>query len=184
MQFPLLNGIRSNLLTASVLAVIAASCGCGRAASAADVTDAPRFAYVANVSANTVSEYMINPATGQLGAKGAVAAGQRPRGIATDPLGRYVYVVNYKESTFFEYTITNDGVLTPMQNSPINVGEGPLAVIVDRSGKFVYILNHSGNTISQFGISGNGALNALNPARVRAGSGPSLSEIRVPHFLQ
>ena len=54
----------------------------------------PRFAYVANVNDNSVSVYEVDAVTGQLRARGHVAAGTFPRSVTVDPSGKFAYVAN------------------------------------------------------------------------------------------
>ena len=88
----------------------------------------PRFAYVANATSNTVSEYYVDAATGQWHANGYVAAGTRPISVTVDPAGKYAYVANHGSGTVSEYTIGSNGILTPMATPTVAAGTNPLSV--------------------------------------------------------
>lgn len=73
--------------------------GGGGVTAPAAVTYYARFAYAANKNSNTVSEYFVDPTTGQLRENGYVATGLNPSAVAVDPFGRYAYVTNQSSGT-------------------------------------------------------------------------------------
>ena len=136
---------------------------------------APRFAYVANAGDNSVSVYAVNAATGRLVFTGKVAAGTSPQSVTVDPGGNYAYVANYNSdtnSTVSQYTIGNDGSLTPMATPTVAAGVGPYSVTVDPSGKYAYVANVGGTTVSQYTIGSDGSLTPMATPTVAAGSAP------------
>lgn len=127
------------------------------------VAKVPRFAYVANLSDNTVSAYTVDAGTGALNAVGTpVATGLTPLSLAVDPAGRFAYVAN-AGNTVSAYAINAaTGALTSVGGSPFLAGLAPNSVVVDPTGKFVYVTNYDNNTVSIFTI--NAATGALTAA--------------------
>jgi 6-phosphogluconolactonase (cycloisomerase 2 family) len=124
--------------------------------------------YVSNFASNSVSPFSIlssgalspiacDPATSCL-------AGNKPKGIAIDPSGRFAYVVNSNAFTASPgsvsvYSIGAGGSLTPIACDPATsckTGNGPDGIAVDPRGRFVYVANV--NAISVFSIGATGAL--------------------------
>ncbi len=59
---------------------------------AAAGTSTPRFAYVTNLSDDTLSIYSVNPSTGQLRPHGYVLTGSHPDAVSLDPSGKFAYI--------------------------------------------------------------------------------------------
>jgi DNA-binding beta-propeller fold protein YncE len=134
------------------------------------VRAAPRYAYVANYSDNTISQYTIG-ATGALTANGAaVATGTAPFSVTVDPTGKYAYVANNLANTISQYTIGTTGALTA-NGAAVATGTVPISVTVDPTGKYAYVTNDGDNTVSQYTIGATGALTA-NGAAVATGAYP------------
>lgn len=105
-----------------------------------------------------------------------VATGLVPRDVAVDPSGRYAYVAavddrNTRSGSVWQYTIGNDGTLSPMTPSAVPAGLAPSAVAVDPTGRYVYVTNFGADalvtgSISQYAIGGDGALTPLTPASI------------------
>jgi YD repeat-containing protein len=139
---------------------------------------ASQYLYVANTSSPTVPNTL---ATYTIGANGSLtpvtlspfATGNYPNAVATDPLGRFVYVVNGSDETLSGFAIAANGELTPVSGSPFSVGNGPLAAVVDPSGQFVYVINSTDRTISAFTVGPNsGSLTAVAGSPFAAGESP------------
>jgi len=120
----------------------------------------PKFAYVTNSTANTVSAYTIDAAaSGVLSTVGSpVATGAQPYSVSVDPTGRFAYVANHSGNNISVYSINAaaSGVLVPtdmnstvsgIQNT-IAAGTYPISVTVHPSGKFAYVANESSNSLS------------------------------------
>ena len=119
------------------------------------------FAFVANMNANTVSVFALDPRTGRLsGVAGSpVAAGMAPEFMATDPAGKFLFVANSGSGNVSVFQINaQTGVLAAVPGSPFAVGARPEGVAVDPLGKFVFVANQASNTISVFTLEANGAL--------------------------
>jgi YD repeat-containing protein len=139
---------------------------------------ASQYLYVANTSSTTVPNTL---AAYTIGANGSLtpvtsspfATGNYPNAVATDPLGRFVYVVNGSDETLSGFAIDANGELGPIAGSPFGVGNGPLAAVVDPSGQFVYVMNSTDETISAFTIDPNsGSLSAVAGSPFTVGASP------------
>jgi 6-phosphogluconolactonase (cycloisomerase 2 family) len=161
--------------------VITATLGSGAGAPSATstLTVVPvGYAYVANFSEDTVSQYVIgsNGALTPL-ATAEVSADNSPIALAADAQGRYLYVVNNGDvgnvgnvpnGTISQYAIGLDGSLTAL-GSTVATGKRPSAIVVHPSGRYVYVTNRDDGTVSQYAVASNGALTALSPASVAIG---------------
>jgi 6-phosphogluconolactonase (cycloisomerase 2 family) len=141
-----------------------------------------RFVYVANEGGpdlsnpGNVSQYAIGDA-GKLEpmTPATVPTGGRPRSVAVDPSGRYVYVANdgLPSAAIMQYAIGVTGVLEPMI-PPTVPTKGPRSVAVDPSGRYVYVANWreglDQSTVSQYTIGTNGTLSPMTPETVPAGT--------------
>jgi 6-phosphogluconolactonase len=149
-----------------------------------------RFAYVANAcpspidcSAGNVSAYTINSSMGALLAVSGspFAAGNTPRSMTVDPLGRFAYVANECISSsdcsvgaVSAYIINSStGALRAVAGSSFPTGNYPTSVTVDPTGRFAYVTNILDNTVSAYTISrSTGALRAVAGSPFAAGNEP------------
>jgi DNA-binding beta-propeller fold protein YncE len=138
----------------------------------------PRFAYVTNSTAKTVSAYTIDAAaSGVLSTAGApVATGAEPYSVSVDPTGRFAYVANHSGNNISAYSIDTSttstaGALTAIDangavggyQATIAAGTYPISVTVHPSGKFAYVANESSNSLSVYSINTTtGALSAID----------------------
>jgi 6-phosphogluconolactonase len=91
------------------------------------------LAIVTDVGANSLSSFAIS--NGVLSpASGPVGAGQHPFGVAFDPGGNFVYVVNKIDNTIAAFSVnTMTGALTPLASSPFpSDGSGPVGIVIVR----------------------------------------------------
>ena len=151
------------------LASIGAPVATGVTPNVVTVDPTGRFAYVANFGGNpgsgtegtTVSQYLIDAATGVLTANGTATTGRSPYSIAIDPTGTYAYVTNQGDDTVSQFTINANGTLSPL-GTPVNTGSKPYQVTVDPTGHYVYVANlasaGTAGGVSQYTISGTGTL--------------------------
>ncbi len=125
---------------------------------------APRFAYVTNLSDDTLSIYTVNAATGQLRGNGYIQAGSHPNSVCLDPSGKFAYVTNNLTNNVSAFVVDPvSGALTPVPGSPFATGSFPFTAIVEPSGTFVYVTNNQPPfNISAYVIDRNtGALSAV-----------------------
>jgi len=104
------------------------------------------FAYVTDESTGpgTVYCYTVNPVTGVLTFTGFnIAAGSAPGFIATDPSGRFAYVVNAYPASVSEYSIDpTTGDLIAVGTVGLPDSELAVAPAVDITGHFLYVTNN------------------------------------------
>jgi trimeric autotransporter adhesin len=142
-------------------------------------TAATEYAYAANQSDNTVSQYTIG-AAGALSGIGTAAAGVEPNAFGLDPSGLYLYVANWSDSTLSEYLIGAGGALTAI--GTIATGSDPGSIAVDPAGPYVYVANYGSNTISEYSIGAGGTLSSIGT--VATGSGPwSITADPTGHYV-
>src|SRR5207245_9689072 len=102
---------------------------------AAAGTSTPRFAYVTNLSDDTLSIYSVNPSTGQLRSHGYVLTGSHPDSVGLDPSGKFAYTTNDLTNDISAFTVDPaTGSLTPVPASPFAAGSFPFLVSVVPSG--------------------------------------------------
>ncbi len=153
-----------------------------------------RYVYVANYFGNNVSEWTIgaggtlDPITANAcgttpDAHNCRDAGLRPRSIAVDPSGRYVYVANYTSGNVSVYTIGLGGALVPANGyacgrpppesyNCFDAGNGPYSVTVDPGGSHVYVTNFVSADVYAYTIGTGGTLSQIGTPLL-AGSGPA-----------
>lgn len=78
-----------------------------------------RFVYATNVQAGTVTAFSM--ANGALSSMGDVATGAHPFGVALDPSGQFLFVVNKVDNTISAYTVNSTtGMPAPISGSPFS----------------------------------------------------------------
>jgi 6-phosphogluconolactonase len=101
-------------------------------------------------------------------------AGDPPFSIASDPLGRFVYISNFFDISGFSVN-SSTGALTLLAGFPIatQVSVG-VSAFVDPSGKFLYVANNVNETLSAFAIDPTlGLLTPVPGSPYAAGSSPT-----------
>ncbi len=136
------------------------------------------FVYAANTNggspAGTISAFTEGSA-GDLTAVGtsAIAAGKNPLAVTTDPLGKYVYVINQIDQTVGEYAIGSDGSLSAISTGTVSLAASafPRDVKVEPSGNYLYVTDQGLNQIEAFNIGADGSLtpNAGSPWTTHGG---------------
>lgn len=143
-------------------------------------TQAARFAYVANQTANTISAYAIDANSGTLTpvpGSPFSAYGLTPIALAVEPNGKYLYVAEFASNTISVYAIdttigtTRSGALT-RTGALIPTGRGPMAIAIDPTNTFLYVANSTDNSVSAYRLS-NGAATAIGGAAFTVGRSPS-----------
>ncbi len=113
-----------------------------------------RFAYILSKKDHAISVLRYNKGKEPLfmkikeyGSPFAVKGG--PVFMATDPVGRFAYVVKQNTNNVAAFSInTQTGALQEIQGSPYQVGKNPVSIAVHPSGQFVYILNKRSGSVS------------------------------------
>lgn len=141
-----------------------------------------KYAYVPNVSSNSVSAFAIDPASGALaaidcgggvGCSGAhFAAGTAPVGVSVDASGKYAYVPNETSNDVTAYAINSaSGALVQINcsggsgcnGSNFAAGTGPSSMAIAPQGRFAYVANGNSNDVSAYAISpATGALTRIH----------------------
>jgi 6-phosphogluconolactonase (cycloisomerase 2 family) len=119
------------------------------------VTAATRFAYVANQTSSTLSEYSINSVNGALTPLPAcpTTGVPSPVGLAVDPTGRFLYIASPAAAAplMLVYSINpTTGCVTLVQR--IVTGAGPKSIGINSSGACLYLTSQIANTISAYTI--------------------------------
>jgi 6-phosphogluconolactonase (cycloisomerase 2 family) len=99
------------------------------------VDPAGKFVYVVNRSADSVSGYAINSATGALTAISGspFPVGPDPHAVAVDPTGKFAYVANFGSNNVTAFAINSStGRLTAVGGSPFAAGPGPAHIAIIR----------------------------------------------------
>ena len=153
--------------------------GSGSGTTAANVTNvvvncvkytAPRYAFTANMTDNSVSTFVLDNATGRLKFIGKVAAGTAPYSVTVDPSGRYAYVANSTSNDVSQFTIGTNGALTAMTPPTVAAGTTPYSVTIDPTGSYAYVANSGSASVSQYTIGAGGVLTAMATPTVAAGT--------------
>ncbi len=132
------------------------------------VTYAPTLALTSNINfPYNVSTFTINnPSTGILTFVDTYPDGLDPQYMATDPLGRYLYISDLNATAPNTVTAFNidaaNGTLSPSIGSVFAGGASPTGIVVDPSGQFVYVVNGTTpGTVSAFVIEPSAACTSI-----------------------
>jgi len=93
--------------------------------------------------------------------------------LATDPGGKFLYVVNYFSGDISGFSISpTTGALSPLAASPVAAELGVDALAIDPTGKFLYAVSERSANLYEFSIDAAGALQALasSPVSISAGT--------------
>jgi 6-phosphogluconolactonase len=134
------------------------------------------YAYVANMSSNSISAFAIDASTGALtpvADSPFASAGTTPVAAVVDPNGTYLYVANNASNNLSVYAIdASTGALSEV-GEPVPTGNGPFAVLVDPHNQFVYVANKTDNTVSVYSIASGGALSEIGGSPFAVGEEPA-----------
>ncbi len=91
-----------------------------------------------------------------------------PLGMAIDPSGQHLYVVNSGSGTVSQLAIASGSGLLSSLATAVATGKSPCAIAVHPSGSFAYVANSGDASVSMYGISAGGVLSSLGtvPAQV------------------
>lgn len=128
-----------------------------------------KLLFVNNQTANSVSVFSVNTSTGALSAVpgSPFATGQRPVGVAVDPMGRFAFVANQAQSSIGVFAIGANGALTTVAGSPFPAAS-PYMLAVNPAGTLLFAGNFPDsqvsdlNTVSVFQIGATGTLSAVS----------------------
>jgi 6-phosphogluconolactonase (cycloisomerase 2 family) len=120
----------------------------------------PKFAYVPNVTDNTISMFSSDPQTGKLRVSApAIPVGNAaPQAVAVSARGDLAFIPTAGPSPTTSsglidaYSIDpTTGVLSGI-GTPLSTGKGPSSVATDRTGRYFYVANAYDGTISNFAV--------------------------------
>jgi DNA-binding beta-propeller fold protein YncE len=89
-----------------------------------------RFIYWTNVQSGTVSAFNIN--NGNLAFVAETAAGSHPFGLALDPTGSFLYVVNKADNSISGFSVNSTtGMVAPLMGFPVAEGaSAPTDIVI------------------------------------------------------
>jgi 6-phosphogluconolactonase (cycloisomerase 2 family) len=120
-----------------------------------------RFAYLASATGR-IQVLHFDRTTGTLRGRGSVALpgdSPDPNTVAVEPLGRFLYVTDYRSSTvsgFWIHPLT--GGLSLLPGFPLPTGAGPEDIVFDKHGEFAFVGNLQAATLSSYRIGLAGSL--------------------------
>jgi 6-phosphogluconolactonase (cycloisomerase 2 family) len=114
--------------------------GTGPSDISVECTTASEQLIVADGGGNLFA-YFIDSRTGSLGVgTPSVAVGSGYTQQATDPAGKFLYVLNISAATVSAYTASaSTGALMPVAGSPFPTSAGPDGLVVEPTGRFLYV---------------------------------------------
>jgi DNA-binding beta-propeller fold protein YncE len=127
-----INASNGMLTQASALPTPPASCGVSCHNNPLRVTVHPngQLVYATNVQAGTVSVFGL--VSGGLSPIAEFPTGQHPFGVALDPKGNFLYVVNKVDNNISVFSVSMaTGSLSPVSGSPFPAGgNGPIGIVI------------------------------------------------------
>lgn len=155
MTAPIFSPLSLRLLALPVMATLLVACGGGGGGgegSATPQSTVTGYAYAANSSDNTISQFGVS-STGALAAIGpSLATSATPVRIATEPSGKFAYVITDGNHSVTVYSIGTDGRLTAVVTPPVVAGTEPFSIAFSSSGNFAYVVDRSSDTVIQYAI--------------------------------
>jgi 6-phosphogluconolactonase len=138
-----------------------------------------QFAYTANNQSSSVSQWKIDPATGNLAAAGAnIAVGPSPDAVSLAPNGKWAFIATKSGLMIYAFSIDpTSGALTavpgsPFTNSQFVNGHPNPDIAVDPTSHYLYLASLIDGTVGGFAIDQTtGALTSLPGAPYAAGTG-------------
>jgi 6-phosphogluconolactonase (cycloisomerase 2 family) len=148
---------------------------CALVAGGCQASDAlprgPAFAYVANMTGNSVSVFEIDGKTGQLTPRQTIDAVD-PRYLEVHPSGRFLFVTEGTDHVTAHAIDQASGTLTQVPGSAGATGSNPYNIALDPDGRFLYVANVGSNTVSGFAVNDAGLLTEIQGSPFAAGSLP------------
>ena len=145
------------------------------ASSSFNIYNPTRFAYVANLSSNTISMYGVDPTTGILTALSTpTIASTNPYGVSVDPSGRFAYVSNSAGTVSMFSINASTGLLTALSTPTVASGTTTRGLTFDPTGRFAYAANAGAASISQYTFdTTTGLATPMGSPSVGTGNGPA-----------
>lgn len=146
------------------------------------------FLLATESQSNEVSQFHVDPATGNLEAIDFRPSASAPFGVAADPLGSFFAVTERLDpntlaggvSTFLLDSATHQ--VNKISGSPFIAGHGTTAVAFDPSGTHIYAANRQDATVSAFVIDRKaGSLTPVSGSHIGTGDFPDALVVVNPH---
>ena len=136
-------------------ATISANSGTLAGTTSVTVTrQTPSFLYAANLGANTISGFTVNPTTGALipisGSPFPTPTGDTS--IAASRDFRFLYAADFGLNQISAFSVNSDGSLSPLLGTPFPVGNGPVSVVTHPTADFLYVSNQGSGELMTFVI--------------------------------
>jgi 6-phosphogluconolactonase (cycloisomerase 2 family) len=123
------------------------------------------FVYVANVTTNSVSVFLVCTVQTAICTQPNVAAltllpvgtpstaGSEPVAMVVDPKNQFLFVASKNSNQVFGFRINaTQGTLSALSPANVNTGSSPIALAMHSSGKFLYVSNNGSSNISGFNV--------------------------------
>jgi 6-phosphogluconolactonase (cycloisomerase 2 family) len=112
------------------------------------------------------------------------ATGVAPASLLEDAAGTHLYVTDFTGNIVISYSITANGVPSPIANGTAPTGSGPLGMAIDPTGKYFYLANSGSGSISGYTFDANGApVPSTVAATTQAGTGTNCVTIEPTHGI-
>ncbi len=139
------------------------------------------YAYVANSTANTISQFTITSGTGLLVANTPTTAPiptgapVQPTVMVIDPSGSHLYVAYFVTDVLVHYSIQTGGTLQYESTITSNIAEpiaSPTSMAITPDGAYLYLANQAASGVSIYSIDANGNLAGVGKQNTGAGTVP------------
>lgn len=136
-----------------------------------------KFAYSANKSEGTVSQFSIGVDGHLTDVAAPITSGTGTLAVAVTPDDKHVYSLNTGDGTISEFSAASDGSLTPLSTATIPVAPDGNSLFITPNGNYLYATSYSSGKISAYSIGADGQLTALTVATydVDSPTGPAVS---------
>ena len=123
-----------------------------------------RFVYVSNSTSNNVNAYTVCNAVSLPSCLAAdysliavagspFAALSQPGALMVDPLGNYLYVVNYGQNAISAYKISSTtGSLTSLSPASVATNAGPISIAIRSDDTWMFVTNFNSANVSQYAV--------------------------------
>ena len=146
------------------------------------------FLLASEMNSSEVSQFHVDPSTGDVAAIDFRPPASGPQGVAADPLGTYFAVTETLDPTTLAGGVStfllNSGTheVDKTSGSPFAAGHGTLDVAFDPGGSFLYAVNRQDGNVSGFAVDrASGALTAVSGSPFAAGAFPDSLVVVKPH---
>jgi len=127
--------------------------------------------YVSNGGSSDISLFDLNPASGELTARGTVALEGNPGPLAISPDRKFIYAALRQNKSVQALKVNAaDGALTPAGTVVVNVN--PAYLVADRTGRNLLAADYGGDRVTVHPIQPDGTVGATPTADLPTGRNP------------